>query len=96
MALTTKQIESRIAFVKDEIANAHGRVYATHGDQGPAAFAAAKSRFIAGGEARLEMLERALETAGRADLQKREAAAETREQQLAVCPVCFCKHPGEC
>lgn len=96
MALTTKQIESKIAYVKEALADAHGRVYATHGDQGPVAFEAAKARFIAGGEARLEMLERALGAAARVDLQKREAVIEVREQQLAVCPVCFCKHPGEC
>lgn len=96
MALTTKQIEARIAYVKQEIENADSRIRATHGDRGPVEFAKARKQFIEGGEARLEMLERALGAAARQDLQKRETVLETREQQQAVCPVCFCKHPGEC
>jgi len=96
MALTPKQIESRIQYVKDCLQDAEGRVRATHGDQGPVRYAAALKQYKAAGEAKLEMLERALDATTRRDLQQQEVSREKREQQMDVCPSCFCKHPGEC
>jgi hypothetical protein len=53
-------------------------------------------QYKAAGEAKLEMLERALDATTRRDLQQQEVSREKREQQMDVCPSCFCKHPGEC
>jgi hypothetical protein len=93
--ISIQKVEAQLAYVR-ECLSAPDRQRGAHVDRGPVEYARIRKQYIAAGEARLEMLERAQAAAARQDLQKREQVQEAREAKQAVCPVCFCSHPGEC